>query len=271
MLLVALKGAFNVTIDIILTNAKAYVNEDIIECSIAIEAGKIFKIGNETNMPNFDQKIDLHGKLVLPGLIDPHVHLRDEEKAYKETFATGTAAAVVGGVTTVLDMPNNTPVTMNTASLQNRMQKAKKRIYANVGFYSEFPTCLNEIKNIFDTGAVGFKLFLGEKVGGLNIDDDQTLEEAFKIIAELDLPVAVHGEDHQMLKKNIEKLKRTKREDINAFLKAHDEFVESVAINRMLKINSQIEKMRLHFCHLSTELGLNAIVEAKKSWKKCNL
>ncbi|RLI17017.1 hypothetical protein DRO44_04475, partial [Candidatus Bathyarchaeota archaeon] len=63
-------------------------------------------------MPKAEEKIDLKSLLVLPGLIDVHVHLRDEGKSYKEAFYTGTAAAAAGGITTVLDMPNNKPVTM---------------------------------------------------------------------------------------------------------------------------------------------------------------
>ena len=79
--------------------------------SIAVEEGKFYKIGRQPQMPNADQKIDLHGSLVLPGLIDEHVHMRDEERAYKEDFISGTCAAAAGGFTTVLDMPNNLPVT----------------------------------------------------------------------------------------------------------------------------------------------------------------
>jgi len=254
-------------VDTVLTKTKAYIGQDIIECSIAFEEGKIFKIGNETNMPNADQKIDIQGQLVLPGVIDPHVHLRDEERAYKETFSTGTAAAAAGGVTTVLDMPNNAPTTMSRQTLQNRMRLATNHIFVNVGFYSEFPTNIKEIENIAKAGAVGFKLFLAEQIGGVNIDDDNALKEAFKEASIQNVPVAVHAEDHHMLKKEVDKLKLAKRDDINAFLKAHDESIESTAINRVLKIAAHIEKMRLHFCHLSTQSGVEAINEAKKNGK----
>ncbi len=100
-----IKGAFKLIVDSVLVNAKAYLNKEIVDCSIAIEDGKIFKIGKETQMPKADEKLNLGNLLVLPGLIDAHVHLRDEGKAYKEDFYTGTAAAAAGGVTTVLDMP----------------------------------------------------------------------------------------------------------------------------------------------------------------------
>jgi len=167
----------------------------------------------------------------------------------------------------VLDMPNNLPITMSTHTLRNRIQLAAKRIFVNVGFYSEFPTALAEIENIAKAGAVGFKLFLAEQTGGVNIDDNEALKEAFTATAKLDMPVAIHAEDRQMLKKGIEKLKLSKCDDITAFLKAHEEHVESTAINRILRITAPIEKMRLHFCHLSTQAGFEAIIEAKKAGK----
>ncbi|MGA3059652.1 MAG: dihydroorotase family protein [Candidatus Bathyarchaeia archaeon] len=251
-------------VDSVLTNAKAYINGQIIDCSIAIEEGKIFKIGKETQMPNADQKTNLKNLLVLPGLIDEHVHLRDEGKAYKEDFHTGTAAAAAGGFTTLLDMPNNEPVTMSIETLRNRVAIAERKIIVNVGFYSEFPKKLADAKGIISEGAVGFKLFMGCQVGGLNIDDDQDLENAFKEVAKLNAPLAVHAEDKALLTKNEEKLKQSKKSSNAAFQEAHSETVELKAIERLLKVSAQTG-LRLHFCHVSTELGLNAIVKAKKS------
>jgi dihydroorotase len=229
-----------------------------------VEEGKIFKIGKETNMPNADEKINLARLLVLPGLIDAHVHLRDEGKTYKEDFYSGTAAAAVGGITTVLDMPNNDPVTMSTLTLRNRMDKAEKKILVNVGFFSEFPKNMNEIKQIVEEGAVAFKLFMAEQVGGLNIDDDSKLLEVFKIVCELNVPLAVHAEDKEMLKKTENELKRAKHNDIEAFLKAHSEEVEAKAVKRVLKIAKQAGA-RVHFCHVTTKNALEAVTEAKKS------
>lgn len=254
-------------VDSVLTNAKAYLNGQIVDCSIAIEEGKIFKIGKETQMPTADQKTNLKNLLVLPGLIDEHVHLRDEGKAYKEDFQTGTAAAAAGGFTAVLDMPNNEPVTMSQETLRNRMAIAERKVLVNVGFYSEFPKTLVEAKGIISEGAVGFKLFMGCQIGGLNIDDDQALHDAFKEVAEVNVPLAVHAEDKALLTKNEGNLKQAKKSNTAAFQKAHSETVELKAIERLLKISAQTD-VRLHFCHVSTEEGLNAIVEAKKSGRK---
>jgi dihydroorotase (multifunctional complex type) len=254
-------------VDSVLTNTKAYLKGEILECSIAIEEGKIHKIGRHPQMPNADQKIDLHGLLVLPGLIDEHVHLRDEERAYKEDFISGTQAAAVGGFTTVLDMPNNQPVTNSVAALKNRIEIAKKRTLVNVGLYSEFPKTLSEIPQINAAGAVGFKLFMGAQVGGLNLDDDQALKEGLKTTGESGAVVAVHAEDKAQVIFNEQKLKQSKHEDAKDYLLAHNEQVEVVAINRMLKA-SEGSKVHLHFCHITSKLGLETLEEAKKTEKK---
>ncbi|MEM2081552.1 MAG: dihydroorotase family protein [Candidatus Bathyarchaeia archaeon] len=253
-------------VDSVLVNAKAYLNKEIVDCSIAVEDGKIFKIGKESQMPKADEKLNLGNLLVLPGLIDAHVHLRDEGKAYKEDFYTGTAAAAAGGVTTVLDMPNNAPVTMSTEALKNRMQIAEKKILVNVGFYSEFPADLSEVKTVVAEGAVAFKLFMACQVGGLNIDDDEALQEAFRKVGELGVPIAVHAEDKTLLRANEEKLKRANRHDADAFLRAHSEQVELKAVERLLGLTAK-GNVHLHFCHMSTKESLNAVVEAKKAGK----
>ena len=251
-------------VDSVLTNAKAYINQEIVQCSIAIDNGKIFKISKETHMPKSDKKIDLKNFLVLPGLIDPHVHLRDEGKSYKEDFYTGTAAAAAGGFTTVLDMPNNFPVTCSRETLKNRIKLAENRILVNVGFYSEFPRDLIELPEIVNEGAIAFKLFLAHQIGGLSIDVDLSLQEALTKVNELDMPFAVHAEDKNLLLLNEKKLKNSNKNDLKAFLKAHSEEVEYYAIERLLRLNEGIGA-HLHFCHVSTIKGLTLIKNAKET------
>jgi dihydroorotase (multifunctional complex type) len=250
------------TVDLVLKNLKAYIKGSIRKCCIAIEDDKILKLGTETQMPKADITLDLGGLLVLPGLIDVHVHLRDGGKAYKEDFFTGTAAAAAGGFTTLLDMPNNVPVTMDAETLKGRMETAKEKILVNVGFYSEFPNRVEGIDAIIEAGAIAFKLYLNEQVGGLNTDDDKLLEEAFRAVRAR-LPIAVHAEDKNMLDRVKEKLKQEGRSDIKAFLEAHSVEAEVKAVKRMLEI-ARRTKARVHFCHMSTKHSLDAIYTAKK-------
>jgi dihydroorotase len=160
-------------------------------------------------------------------------------------------------------MPNNDPVTMNAETLRRRMEIAEKKILVNVGFYSEFPKRTSEIEEVVKAGAVAFKLFMMEQVGELNIDDDNALSEAFKIVNKLKTLVAVHAEDKKTIKTNEEKFKRLNRNDIEAFLKVHSEITEWNAVKRLLNIVKQTH-VPMHFCHVSTKKGLEAIIEGKK-------
>lgn len=253
-------------VDTVLNNAKAYLKGEIVDCSIAIEEGKIHKIGKETQMPKSDLKVNLHNLLVLPGLIDSHVHLRDEGKAFKEDFISGTSAAAAGGFATVLDMPNNEPVTMSVEALKNRMNLAEKRTLVNVGLYSEFPTDLGQVLALVAQGAVGFKLFMGAQIGGLNHDDDQSLHEGLKSAGESGAVVAVHAEDKALLMANEQKLKQAKHNGPTDFLFAHSEEVEKKAIQRLLKASDKTA-VHIHFCHVTSKQGLGVIGEAKKAGK----
>ncbi|MBC7130059.1 dihydroorotase family protein [Candidatus Bathyarchaeota archaeon] len=252
-------------VDLLLKDVKAFLKGDILECCIAIEGGKILQIGKEPNMPLADEIISLKGLLVLPGLIDVHVHLRDEGKSYKEDFHSGTAAAAAGGVTTVLDMPNNNPITMSAEALKRRMEKAKGKILVNVGFYSEFPEKLSEIDRIIREGVIGFKLFMGTKMGGLNIDDDSAIRKALARTASK-VPIAVHAEDRKILEAAERRLKLQGRSDIEAFILAHPEEAEVKAVKRIISLAKDIG-CRLHLCHLSTSESLKLVAEAKKVGK----
>lgn len=251
------------SVDLLLKDLKAYVDGRIIECCIAIDNGRIFKIGKEPIMPRAASYTSLRGLLVLPGMIDVHVHLRDEGKAYKEDFYSGTAAAATGGITTVLDMPNNNPVTMSVETLKNRISVAAGKILTNVGFYSEFPKTLDEIEAVIREGCVAFKLFLGDQVGGLDINDDEAVAEAFRRIGGK-VPVSVHAEDNETLEKSIKKLKEMNRNDIEAFLIAHSEEAEIKAVQRVIKI-SKLTGVHVHFCHISSSEALELIAEAKRA------
>lgn len=250
--------------ELILNNAQVCIDNRLVKCSLAIDKGRVTKIGTEASMPAFDRRIDVKNLLVLPGMIDVHVHLRDQGKAYKEDFYSGTASAAAGGFTTVLDMPNNDPVTMNEKTLCDRMETASTKIVVNVGFFCEFPDRLKEISRIVNAGTVGFKLFMAEQVGGLDIGDDETLIEAFREVAACNLRVAVHAEDEAMLDKAKHELQSLGRNDVSAFLDAHSEVVEVAAVKRLLRLVSAAG-VALHFCHVSTGEALQQVASAKKS------
>jgi dihydroorotase (multifunctional complex type) len=249
--------------DTVLFNAKIYTPQGIVEAGLAVENGKIVKIARETNLPSASNRINIKGNIIVPGLIDSHVHLRDQELAYREDFSTGTAAAATGGVTTVIDMPNNRPLTMTAENLRKRMELAEKQIFVNVAFNSAFPKAHREIRDIVKQGAVGFKLYLLQQIGGVNIDDDDALQTAFNEIARANVPICVHAEDKATLEKAKERMRKTGKNDAEAFLKAHPATAESKAICHAAKL-AKNSGAHVHICHVSSAAGLDAISRAKK-------
>jgi dihydroorotase len=147
------------------------------------------------------------------------------------------------------------------------MELASRRILVNIGFYSEFPKNPPEIKDIVAQGAIGFKLFMGNQVGGLNVHDDAAITQACRAVANLKVPLAVHAEDKAMIATSEAKLKQAQKNAPADYLRAHTETVELKAIQRLLKLSEGTD-VHLHFCHISTKEGLGAIAEAKAAGRK---
>jgi len=251
-------------VDTVLYNAKTFIGGKLLTAGVAIDGDKIAKVAKEPNLPPASNKIDLHECVMLPGLIDVHVHLRGQLQASEEDFSTGTAAAVVGGITSVLDMPNNKPVTMNSTSLRKRMRAAERDIVANVGFFSAFPGSLEEIDRLVEEGTVGFKLYLTKQIGGLDIDDDEALLHAFEKAGKLGVPVAVHAEDKGLIETLSEAETKLGHKNLEAYLKAHTPEVEANAVERILRIVHK-SRVQIHFCHVSSEKAIILINNAKKT------
>ncbi len=244
-------------------HAKMCIRGRIIEAGLAIDEGRIIKIAKETNLPSASIKLNLRGHLTLPGLIDPHVHLRNQKLAYKEDFFSGTAAAAAGGVTSTIDMPNNKPVTMDLNSLRERRKLAERRAVVNVAFYSAFPLTLEEVPSIIENGALAFKLYMSEKIGGLDVDDDTLLLQAFNEVAKMRVLVAVHAEDRKILETKRIEMEEAGRKDLEAYVEAHPPEAEEKAIRRIIQLAKK-SGVQVHFCHLSSAVGLNAFLAAKK-------
>jgi dihydroorotase (multifunctional complex type) len=251
-------------VDAVLNNAKVFTRGSIVEAGIAIDKGKIVRIAKDTNLPAASTKINLKGHIVLPGIIDPHVHLRDQQLAYKEDFLTGTSAAAAGGVTSVVDMPNNKPVTMSSFSLRERMRLAEKQVLVNVAFNSAFPSTLEEVAEVVEAGAVGFKAYLSNRIGGIDVDDDEALAAAFREAAAKGVPVAVHAEDRRIIGKRRREMEKAKRNDAEAYVYAHPAEAEAQSIQRITRLVKK-SGVQVHFCHLSSALGLDAVLAAKKA------
>ncbi len=245
-----------------LINAKIFTRQTLLSAGLIIENGTITKIAKEPNLPQAATTLNLNGQMVIPGVIDAHVHLRDFELAYKETFQTGTRAAAMGGVTTVLDMPNTRPATTNPKRLLEKKQKARDNIFTNVGFFSGLPESIEDIKRLAKEKIAGFKIYPHYPISSIDLNDDKLLLEFFKAISTYDLPICIHPDTP---KDNQTKKLHTidEKEQIIDFLRTHDVKSEVQSIKRFCNL-ARVAKNKLHFCHVTTKQSLASIKEERR-------
>ncbi len=245
-------------VDLNVTEAKILADDDVIECAIAVDEGKIVKIGKLANLPKASTTTNVKGNLVLPGLIDAHVHLRDLELSYKEDFTSGTYAAAAGGFTTVLDMPNTKPLTNNPERLKEKIRTAQSKVVVNIGFYGALP--IGEMARL---GMVGLKLNLLNPFAELDVEDDDTLLKALKQASELGIVTAIHAEDRLTVMKLEEDLRKTGKDTPAAYLAAHTPKAETTAVERILELIKKT-RVQVHFSHISAAESLPLIAKAKQ-------
>ncbi|MCD6444546.1 dihydroorotase family protein [Candidatus Bathyarchaeota archaeon] len=246
-----------------LKNCKVFHRGSIVDdAEIFLENGRITDITKLGIQRPVDETFDLKGLLVIPGLIDVHVHLRGLNLAYKEDYDTGTMAAASGGVTTVLDMPNTNPPTVDSKSLKLRVEAAEPKLYVNTGFYSFVPEDLTEASKLADAGIFGFKLFMHRRMPGYKFETLDGLRDILKAVSKVDLPLLVHAEDREVL----ETVKsENPNGDLETFEKALSEESEEKAVKMVLKALKAVKEARVHFCHVSSIGALKAIEMAKAS------
>jgi dihydroorotase len=153
-------------LDLALREGSFYVGGNLIEGSLGIRDGLIVDIASDDSSIG-DAKVDvpLEGKIVVPGLIDMHVHCRDLDHGYKETFTTATRAAAAGGVTTICDMPNTLPPTTTAERYREKVAVAKDQVYVDFAIWGGGVN-VEEIAGIAAEGAIGYKIGSSSRTTG---------------------------------------------------------------------------------------------------------
>ena len=167
---------------------------------VLIENGVIKKVDSFIT-PSSNTVIDASGKYLIPGLIDDQVHFREPGLTYKATIDSESRAAVAGGITTFIEMPNTVPQATNQQLLQDKFNIAEKTSYANYSFmFGGTNDNLEELLKTDPKTVAGIKLFLGSSTGNMLVDNLEVLE---KIFSSTKLIISVHCEDEETIKKNI--------------------------------------------------------------------
>ena len=180
-----------------LVNASLVNEGRIVATDVLVRGDRIERVGPGP-VPTGAQVVDLAGKHLLPGLIDDQVHCREPGLTHKATLASESLAAVCGGVTSFLDMPNTSPPTTDRAALAAKKQIGAATSHVNYGFYlGATNTNIEEIRRVGPEDACGIKVFMGASTGNMLVDDPVTLEAIFR---DARLPVATHCEDTPMIR-----------------------------------------------------------------------
>ncbi len=273
----------------ILKNAKIFIENKLIDGALFIQSGKIqsiIKFPNEEKIEKIRSnnrkivEIDCEKRIILPGIIDIHAHLRDMGQEEKETFQTGTKAALFSGITTVLNMPNTKPPAISEDQVKKWMERARDNIYTNVGFISGVPKNISEeeIKKILDLGVFGFKIYPLSPISDIDWNDPDNLLNILRISAKYSIPIFIHA-DYPLLEEEKDKIKQKIKNNNVKFLKIHNDlypeeneakFIKYVLTNYDKVINDNKSQIRnlpvIHFCHVSCKQSYELLSNLSKDY-----
>ena len=242
----------NITIKmILLKGGKVFLDNDFVETNVLIEKNKISKIDN--NLDSADEIINCSGKYVLPGLIDIHVHFRDFGQEYKEDWVSGSKAALLSGITTVLDMPNNLEPITTIKKLKEKDIIVKEKSLINFGLY----IAVNDknIDEINNSELKYVKLYYGETTGEINPGE---VEKIFKELNK-DVLIVAHAEENEIINLNKQNYSKDK---IKYHSLIRDNKAEYTAVNYLMELAEKYGN-RLHITHVSTKESMLLIKQAK--------
>ncbi|MDE6459545.1 MAG: amidohydrolase family protein, partial [Paramuribaculum sp.] len=223
---------------------------------IVIEGEFILEVGSgdvpDSLLTDENALIDADGRLVMPGVIDEHVHFRDPGLTHKADMMTESRAAVAGGVTSFIDMPNTVPATTTVAAVESKMARAAEVSCANYAFFiGATNSNIDELLAADYSKVAGVKLFLGSSTGNMLVDSESTVSRIFSEVPAL---IAVHAEDESIISANkklvTEKFGEDAPIELHPLIRSREACVEATrrAVEGAKKYNA-----RLHVLHISTE------------------
>jgi dihydroorotase len=197
---------------VLILNANIVNESKVFQADVLIRNERIEKIGTGLQSEKADKIIDAKGKYLLPGAIDDQVHFREPGLTHKANIYTESRAAVAGGVTSFMEMPNTLPPTFTQSLLEDKYQIAAKNSLANYSFYiGASNDNLDEILKTDASKVCGLKIFMGSSTGNLLVDDPAVLEKIFSSVPFL---IASHCEHEPTIRRNTEEFKNKYGEDL---------------------------------------------------------
>jgi dihydroorotase (multifunctional complex type) len=250
-------------VDLVIRGACVVSADQIIEASVAIAGEHIVAVGHDDTMPPAREEMRADGLFLLPGAIDSHVHFRDPGYPNKETWKTGSAAAALGGVTTVFEMPNTNPPTGTVEALRIK-QKAAESSYCDFGIHGLLATTRSTGSRSCSTRASpASRPSSATPSATCPRPPTAPLLEGFEKLAPLGIRTVVHAENSSILQRRQQKMKAAGRIDAMAHLAARPAVAEIEAIGRVLTL-AEWTGARVHIAHHSAADSLFLLREAKR-------
>lgn len=247
--------------DMVVRGGEVVSHEMTTRVDLGIRDGRVVGVG--AGLPVGEEEIDATGLVVMPGVVDAHVHLREPGMTKKEDFHFGTRAAAAGGVTTVVDMPNTVPPVATAEIFQTKLDLVSPKAHVDFGLYGLLgQDNASEIPAIAALGALGLKLFMGQTTGDNPCPDDAAILTGLRRAREEGLVVGVHAENDKVLRLLASELQAAGRHDPLAHLESRPAFVEEEAVARILTL-AHAAGTHLHIHHLSTAAGLHLLNSAR--------
>lgn len=238
---------------VLIKNAQIVNEGKIVKGDVLVEGDRIAEISDSISAKSAETKIiDADDNFLLPGMIDDQVHFREPGLTHKATIETESKAAVAGGITSFIEMPNTVPQATTIDLLEQKFTRAAETSWANYSFmFGGTNDNLEEILKVDKTKVAGLKLFLGSSTGNMLVDDPVVLEEIF---SKTDLLISVHCEDEATIKLNLEKFQSEFGDDIPVSYHPVIRSAEACYISSSKAIElAKKTGARLHVFHISTE------------------
>ena len=243
---------------LIIKNGTCYIDGKLVNTDITVSGGKIKSIGKADL--NNHKVYDAENKIVLPGIIDTQVHFREPGSTDAEDLESGSRAAVLGGVTSLFEMPNTNPPTANLVEFEKKLKAAKNRMHSNYAFYfGATPSNtdqLAQLKNV--EGCCGVKLFAGSSTGNLLVDKEADIE---KVISSSDRVVSIHSEDEDIIKL---RKKFIRKGDVHSHHEWRNVECAMSSTRRVVKIAERYNK-KIHVLHVTTKDEVDFLAMHKKN------
>ncbi len=250
------------TYDLLVRARRAIVDGTERSCAVAVRDGRIAAVFGYDTAVDCGRVVELaEDEVLLPGLVDTHVHINEPGRTEWEGFATATRAAAAGGVTTLIDMPlNSLPPTVDVAALRTKQDAARGRCFVDMGFWGgAIPTSLGALRELHDAGVFGFKAFtLDSGVPEFPPLSRQQLLEAMQELVAFDGLLLVHAEDAETIDRSAPAAGR----GYAGFLASRPPAAEQTAINQVLDA-AQLTGARAHILHLASAAAVPALAAAR--------